>query len=78
MRIAKKGGPKEIVRRWEFRALFFVIVVPIDRNGNIRELGKILTNGTLVDANMLQDEQAGHLVSIRVWLVDPPLLLRNC
>ncbi|KAF8342825.1 uncharacterized protein EI90DRAFT_2902817 [Cantharellus anzutake] len=44
MRVAKKGGPKEIVRR---------------------ELGKILTNGTLVDPNMLTDDQAGHLVSIR-------------
>lgn len=31
-----------------------------------RELRKVLTNGTLVDANMLQDDQAGHCVAIRV------------
>ncbi|KAF8609778.1 DNA mismatch repair protein Msh6 [Ceratobasidium sp. AG-I] len=30
-----------------------------------RELNKILTNGTLVDPELLQDEQAGHCVSIR-------------
>ncbi|KDQ07318.1 hypothetical protein BOTBODRAFT_167161 [Botryobasidium botryosum FD-172 SS1] len=30
-----------------------------------RELNKVLTNGTLVDAEMLTDEQAGHCVSIR-------------
>lgn len=31
-----------------------------------RELRKVLTNGTLVDANMLQDDQAGHCLAIRV------------
>ncbi|EUC65440.1 DNA mismatch repair protein MSH6, partial [Rhizoctonia solani AG-3 Rhs1AP] len=30
-----------------------------------RELNKVLTNGTLVDPELLQDEQAGHCVSIR-------------
>ena len=30
------------------------------------ELNKVLTNGTLVDAEMLTDEQAGHCISIRV------------
>ncbi|KAG8973234.1 DNA mismatch repair protein msh6 [Tulasnella sp. 425] len=30
-----------------------------------RELRKVLTNGTLVDANMLQDDQAGHCLAIR-------------
>ncbi|KAG8891562.1 DNA mismatch repair protein msh6, partial [Tulasnella sp. 417] len=30
-----------------------------------RELSKVLTGGTLVDANMLQDDQAGHCVAIR-------------
>ncbi|KAG9048858.1 DNA mismatch repair protein msh6 [Tulasnella sp. UAMH 9824] len=30
-----------------------------------RELTKVLTGGTLVDANMLQDDQAGHCVAIR-------------
>jgi DNA mismatch repair protein MSH6 len=30
-----------------------------------RELSKVLTNGTLVDPELLQDEQAGHCVSIR-------------
>ncbi|KAG8987176.1 DNA mismatch repair protein msh6, partial [Tulasnella sp. 427] len=30
-----------------------------------RELSKVLTAGTLVDANMLQDDQAGHCVAIR-------------
>jgi DNA mismatch repair protein MSH6 len=31
-----------------------------------RELNKVLTTGTLVDGEMLTDEQAGHCVSIRV------------
>lgn len=35
------------------------------------ELGKILTNGTLVDPHFLQDEQAGHLVAIRVCSQPP-------
>ncbi|CAE6470269.1 unnamed protein product [Rhizoctonia solani] len=30
-----------------------------------RELNKVLTNGTLVDPELLQDEQAGHCISIR-------------
>lgn len=30
-----------------------------------RELNKVYTNGTLVDAELLTDEQAGHCVSIR-------------
>ncbi|OCH88410.1 DNA mismatch repair protein Msh6 [Obba rivulosa] len=30
-----------------------------------RELNKVFTNGTLVDAELLTDEQAGHCVSIR-------------
>ncbi|QRW04819.1 DNA mismatch repair protein MutS [Ceratobasidium sp. AG-Ba] len=30
-----------------------------------RELNKVLTNGTLIDLSFLQDEQAGHCVSIR-------------
>ncbi|QRV90722.1 DNA mismatch repair protein MutS [Ceratobasidium sp. AG-Ba] len=30
-----------------------------------RELNKVLTNGTLIDPELLQDEQAGHCVSIR-------------
>lgn len=30
----------------------------------IRELNKVYTNGTLVDAELLTDEQAGHCVSI--------------
>ena len=30
-----------------------------------RELNKVYTNGTLVDAELLTDDQAGHCVSIR-------------
>ena len=30
-----------------------------------RELNKVYTNGTLVDEELLTDEQAGHCVSIR-------------
>lgn len=30
-----------------------------------RELNKVYTNGTLVDAELLTDEQAGHCISIR-------------
>ena len=30
-----------------------------------RELNKVFTNGTLVDAELLTDDQAGHCVSIR-------------
>ena len=30
-----------------------------------RELNKVYTNGTLVDADLIIDEQAGHCVSIR-------------
>ena len=32
---------------------------------NLRELNKVYTNGTLVDEDLLTDEQAGHCVSIR-------------
>lgn len=31
----------------------------------IRELNKVYTNGTLVDQELLTDEQAGHCISIR-------------
>ena len=31
----------------------------------LRELNKVYTNGTLVDEELLTDEQAGHCVSIR-------------
>ena len=32
---------------------------------NYSELNKVYTNGTLVDAELITDEQAGHCVSIR-------------
>jgi len=31
----------------------------------ISELNKVYTNGTLVDQELLTDEQAGHCISIR-------------
>jgi DNA mismatch repair protein MSH6 len=31
----------------------------------LRELNKVYTNGTLVDVELLTDEQAGHCISIR-------------
>ncbi|EIN08523.1 DNA mismatch repair protein Msh6 [Punctularia strigosozonata HHB-11173 SS5] len=36
-----------------------------------RELNKVYTNGTLVDAELLIDEEAGHCVSIREHAPDP-------
>ncbi len=35
------------------------------RDTRRRELNKVYTNGTLVDADLLTDEQAGHCVAIR-------------
>jgi DNA mismatch repair protein MSH6 len=40
-----------------------------------RELNKVLTSGTLVDGEMLTDEQAGHCVSLRVRVY--AVLFRN-
>lgn len=37
---------------------------------SFRELNKVYTNGTLVDAELLTDEQAGHCISIREDEID--------
>lgn len=68
MRVAKsKGKPAEdkgkekIVRRY--------VVMRHQLSWRIqttnRELNKVYTNGTLVDEELLTDEQAGHCISIR-------------
>ena len=38
---------------------------PTTYNALPRELNKVYTNGTLVDGELIIDEQAGHCVSIR-------------
>jgi DNA mismatch repair protein MSH6 len=50
----------KIVRRWVVLYPSLCSVVHDD----IRELNKVFTNGTLVDPELLTDEQAGHCVAI--------------
>lgn len=61
----KGTGGKEIVRRWVIFPLRYASHFT-DSVVTFSELNKVLTNGTLVDAEMLTDEQAGHCISIRV------------
>ena len=44
---------------------FPVLPCVVLRHFNRRELNKVYTNGTLVDEELLTDEQAGHCISIR-------------
>jgi DNA mismatch repair protein MSH6 len=72
MRLAadKAGGKKKapgaakdnIVRRCATSARFCMYFTNVVLNS---ELNKVYTNGTLVDPELLTDEQAGHIVALR-------------
>ena len=53
---------KAKIRLYDGLSLYFSPSSPI--NNRYRELNKVYTNGTLVDPELLTDEQAGHCISI--------------
>lgn len=59
-KVKKEAGDK-IVRRCVIHILFIAYELIF----RCSELNKVYTNGTLVDAELILDEQAGHCVSIR-------------
>jgi DNA mismatch repair ATPase MutS len=54
---------EKIVRR--FALPVFRYPLPFAHLRALSELNKVYTNGTLIDAELLTDEQAGHCISIR-------------
>lgn len=65
-KVKQKPKPLQVIRLLDGEiAVQFQLQTPlIDVSHLIRELNKVYTNGTLVDAEFLTDEQAGHCVSI--------------
>ena len=52
-------------KRRLYAGVWFNAVKVILPDGMYRELNKVYTNGTLVDDELLTDDQAGHCLSIR-------------